>query len=331
MICKFLLPKILGTVSAILFTGCLMDYGAPEDTEPAEVTLDMRFEAMTTFSKSSETRLRCALVEWTSNKGDTLIDSITPDGSRLSPDPVFLFTSPSKAQAFSVRYTLAPGRTWKARVRLYDTQDSVRQADSMTVSGLKAFEDRRVALSLQPRFALYAAQLFLPAEARFVGGKGPENRKFFFTRLRLQDGKTVLRDTSAQAGVGAGFLAADTTCLSKSAGLRFFKPGTFGQSPGIALVHEYATAGARTYTLKAYGYLEGDTLGVTPERLLFQGSHTLNTAQTSETEALALDWQPSERGTALDSNAQDAVRLQVVLGAVKTVVIHVRTSGAVDF
>jgi hypothetical protein len=326
---KFLHSSILAGACAILFTGCLMEYGAPEDTAPGEVTLALQIDAMSTFSKTAETRLRCAVVQWTSNQGDILIDSITSDGSRLSSDPVFLLTSPSRAQAFSVRYALDPRRSWKVRVRLYDMQDSLRQADSLVVSGLKSFEDRRVALNLHPRFALYAAQFFLPAEARFARGNAWENRKFFFTRLRLQEGKNVLRDTSSQ-GSGVGVVSADTNRLLKSAGLRFFKAGNFGEASGIALIHEYAQAGSRTYTLKAYGYIEGDTLGVTPERLLFQGSHTANAAQAPSSNSLALEWQPSERGAALDSTATNAVRLPVVLGASGKIVHNVQISGALD-
>lgn len=325
---KFLLPKIFVSGCVLLFTGCLMDYGAPEDTEPGEVTLDVRLEATNVLAKAAEGQLQCLVVLLTSNKGDTLIDSITPEGSTLSPEPVFLFRSASREQVLTLHYALAPGRTWKVRAHLYDTRDSLRQADSITIAKVKAFDVRRLPLQLHSRFSPYAAELFLPSEVRVLHQGAGETRKIFFTRVRLEDGKKVLRDTSSYDASGAGFLVIDTSRLHKAAGLKYFAPGNPGTNP-LTLVHEYAASGIETYTLEAYGYLEGDTLGVTPERLLYKGSHATNTAQASDPETLSLDWQPAEAGATLDPDSQD-VGFKVMLGRVGTVVMNVQISGAVD-
>lgn len=313
MLCKFLLPKILGSVCGLLLTGCLMEYEAPQDTEPADVTLKLNIEASGVLAKGSHNIFRCAVVLLTSNKGDTLVDSITSEGSSLSREPVFLFESPEKQQSFTLHYALSPHRQWSVRVRLYDEHDFLQQADSSQLGKLKPFEDRRVELRLRPRFAFYLAQFFLPSQVSLSKQGGWQNRKVFFTRLRVQNGGKVLQDTVSAQATG-GFFEADP-----------------GYGFGIPVTDDYAGREPRTYTLSAYGLLEGDTLGVTPERLLFRGLHTVTAAETVDPKAFLLDWQSQENGAAREAGSEDAVRLGVVLGPIGKIVMHVETSGAVDF
>jgi hypothetical protein len=325
----FSIVKITCVLFAALSMGCLLQREEPQDHDPARVTLDLEIEASPLLLKSAETRLSRLTVLFVSSKGDTLADTITSDGSKRSVRPMFLDGSTTKAHVLSPQYDLAPNRTWRVWVKLYDTRDSIRNLDSLKIRDLKPFEKRWVGLCLHARFSIYSAHFFLPSEIRLHGEGGPETR-IYFTRLRLLDGENVRCDTNTYEASGSGFLRAGEDAIPGSGETVFFKPGAFGETSSIPLADEYASAGIRTIKLSAYGYLEGDTIGVTPERLLFEGSHTVNMAQALEQNALTLEWQPLEEGVALDSEADAPVNLKVALGRVGKIVVNVRMSGEVD-
>jgi hypothetical protein len=326
---SFSFPKTALVVLAALFTGCLLQRETLKDHDPARVTLDLEIEASPLLAKVAEAQLARLTVLFVSSRGDTLRDTITDAGSKRSARLMFLQGSTTKAQVLSPQYDLAPNRAWKVLVKLYDTRDSVRHLDSMKIQGLVPFEKRGVALCLHARYSIYSAHFFLPSVIRLNGEDGLE-RKIFFTRLRLLDGDNVRCDTNTYEASGAGFIRAEGNALFGSEEAVFFQPGAFGETSSIPLADEYASAGVRTIKLSAYGYLEGDTVGVTEERLLFQGSHNVNAAQALEQKALALDWQPLEDSEAMDPYADQPVKLNVTIGRVGKIVVNVRMSGEVD-
>jgi hypothetical protein len=95
-------------------------------------------------------------------------------------------------------------------------------------------------------------------------------------------------------------------------------------------VHEYVKPGSRVFTLRAYGHLEGDTIGVTPPRLLYQGTQDVRAAlgKTAE-ESAVLEWQAAE--AIVPEPGSDEAGLVVRIGPVQTLTINVQMSGAIDF
>ena len=64
------------------------------------------------------------IVEMTSSARDTLRDTITARGSRLSTEPAYLDGAAGRVHLFA-RYELAPGRRWNIAVTTRDANDSV--------------------------------------------------------------------------------------------------------------------------------------------------------------------------------------------------------------
>jgi hypothetical protein len=323
--------RIAGLLLAGFFcTGCFM---APEDQDmhPARITLEMGLEIADTvpaagaLNKASGTASRRMVVLMISNKGDEVRDTITGRGAQVAGEGTFLAGSTTTAQTVTARYELAPHRKWKIAVKVLDARDSLQYSDSSMVQNLKAFEYRTVAMKLKPRFTGYTARFALPASIR-VAEQG--SRQVYFTRLALSiDGKIACDSTvPVLAGsIGsAAFMAADPSSLPGSSGKRFFKPASISSS--IALAHDYVKPGDHQFTLSAYGYLEGDTMGVTAPRLLFQGDRSTALGKVAS-EEVALDWKATDAGAA----AADNGGLVVKLGTVHTMVINVVTSGAIDF
>jgi predicted component of type VI protein secretion system len=321
-------------LAGVLFTGCFMSED-DQDMHPARVTVEMNLGASDsvaktgTLGKTTGEVARHMVVLMTSNKNDTVCDTITSRGAQISKDGTFLASSTTTAQTVVAHYELAPHRKWKIAVKVLDTNDSLWYSGTSTVEGLKAFEYRTVGMSCDSRFAAYTARFALPASVRVTGAVSA--RQVYFTRLTLSVDGAIVHDSVVTAVAGtlgsAAFQAADPARLPGSAGKRFFKPVT--NSSYIALTHDYVQAGSHEFTLAAYGYLEGDTVGVTQPRLLFQGARNLGSAlgKVASEDAVTLDWKATDAAT-LDAGN---VGLVVKLGKINAVVVTAITSGAIDF
>jgi hypothetical protein len=323
-------------IIALSFFGCT-DFLAPAvDTHPARVTVEMEVvvpEALCKRFRPDQVILNRIVVTLVSSKQDTLKDLITEAGSVLSRDPETFLAGSVASQIVSARYDLAPDRTWKIRTQLYDGLDSLRQLDSLKVPALKAFENRTVALCLHPRLSAYNAHLFLPSDilVRETGHDAESRtatREVYFSRIVLLDGTAVKVDTSAVEGNGAGFKGADPAVLFGASHSVFFPSGSFDETPSVGLEDDYVNNGTHTFVLKAYGYIEGDTVGVTRLRLLFEGNQLLNTALAKEAGAVAMEWKATD--IAVPADTSTATRVKVVLGRVGTLIMNVRISGALD-
>src|SRR5690606_9687341 len=89
--------------------------------------------------------------------------------------------------------------------------------------------------------------------------------------------------------------------------------------------YDYVRTGARVFDISAYGYLEGDTLGIAP-RLLFQGSRAVVIAPdgTMPEAPIVLQWRgpsgtPSDTVTAGHPDWTGA-GLNVIIGKTNTIV-----------
>jgi hypothetical protein len=287
--------------SGMMFTGCFMTVEEGVDMHPARVTVEMTLGASEALAKPgiSTVTSRKMVVVMTSHKGDTLRDTITSRGGRLSREPVFLATVTSVAQTVAPRYDLAPHRRWKISVKVSDARDSLWYSDSSVVEGLEAFDDRKVSMSLISRFAGYAAEFALPAAVTTVRSGV---RKIFFDRLTLLVDGVPVRDSALRAGTGTR----------------------------VSLAHEYVKPGSRVFTLRAYGHLEGDTIGVTPSRLLYQGIQDVRAAlgKAAENETV-LEWQALE--PIVPEPGFDEAGLVVRIGKVHTITVNAQMSGEIDF
>ena len=323
--------KIFSALCWMGIAGCMTTATEP-DTHPARITVDMEVVAPETLAKTSQVVLNRIVVRLVSNKKDTVTDIITSTGSLLSKDPDTFLAGCVASQVVSASYDLPPGRSWKVSARLYDSRDSVRQLDSLPVAPLAAFDQRTIGLCLHPRLTAFSAHFFLPSEIRVQEPSGLiAMRKVFFSRITLLDGDLVKEDSSTVGGKGPGYMGGDPSLLPGSQQSVFFNSGSFDEIPSVQIRDEYVNTGVHTFTLNAYGYIEGDTVGKTPLRLLFKGSQSLNTTLAkSEDAAVSMEWQASDIPVVDDTTSASSTHLRVVLGRVGTLVINVRMSGELD-
>jgi hypothetical protein len=307
------LPGLL--LAGMLLTGCLMSPVPEPDRDPARVSVEMSLEASAAMTKSSGALLSRAIVLLVSNERDTLRDTITPQGSRLSTDPAtFLIFSNRSPLVISARYNLSPYRTWKISTRIFDERDSLRLEGSVEVKNLEPFEYRSASLPLKGYFLAYAMEFLLPQEIRIRQPDSVVTRRLYFTRLSVTLDGVLSRDTVCSTGFAEG-------CSFASSWL--------GCGPsGILLSDDYVKSGSRKIGLSAYGYLEGETGGVTSPRLLFQGTHDIDSAFTEEPSTVPLEWKAATAAAAIAVDG-DNEQVTVKLGRVTTNILNITVPGGV--
>jgi hypothetical protein len=258
------------------------------------------------------------IVTLTPAKGAVLYDTITPNGSQLSREPAYLSKSPEYAQELLLRYEIKPSSRWTIEARVLDTQDSIRYVGRFIVEDMDAFEYLDGCLPVDPRYAVIEGRFRLPAaiESDGIPGSGRGLRALYVTRLTLLVEENILTERKPYSGVAAAlderFVFADPNKLFGSAGVRFFRPSTFASGDGTPIVvsHDYGSILNSHFTIDAYGYVEGDTVGVTPERLLFEGRDTLDlrTAKVSVESPVLMVWKAVD-AIAVDLLTEFDVRL----------------------
>jgi len=146
------------------------------------------------------------------------------------------------------------------------------------------------------------------------------------------DGDTV-RDSSsfnpAITSPGKRFIYADTSKIKNALGKFFFKPnGTGADTATHVQSYEYVRVGDHAFKMSAYGYLEGDSVGGTKPRLLFQGSSKISVLQTGvpEEQTVVMDWKGP--GSKTDSTVVDVPGSQNWTGVSMTVTIGRVKSGS---
>lgn len=289
----------LGVLPGLMLMACVT--GPVEEADgPGRVTLEISAE---TAPGVTAPDLRLLEVMLVSGTRDTLRDTITRDGSRLSVEPAWLDGRNGFLHLFP-RYELKAGRRWTAHVRSVDGNDSVVHVDSLTVGGLRPFEYRDARLDLTPRWAGYAAQFTVPA--KLPAAAGPRAIRAGRVELRVDD--EAVRDTVFTA-----------------------------QDAGRALVlpHPYVATGTRRVELRVYGVLEDEPEGA-DARLLLRGGTTLDAglARAAVEEGVALSWvdasAPDAGGTEAEAVPPAAPSgFEFRLGAIGIVRMNVHISGGV--
>jgi hypothetical protein len=313
---KFLRKMSLGALmaSASFFAwGCLGGGGSltnlPE-TELATITLNIRLGkvdaaapveggVLTKTSVGSaevpaETIvLQDMVLRFTSNLKDTVWDTVWANvESGLSG------VETEADRSVMVNVELAPLRWWNIEVKTHDQHDSIIHYGNLGPFSSKGGQTVNMTVPLiNSRFSMYEARYQLPPEIYPAGVPDSMRvyQKIFFTRLVLSVDGTVVRDTSSFnpniTAAGTRFITAGTA-LKNSAGHFFFKPNTL---PLDTITHvqryQYVRTGPRDFEISAYGYLEGDSIGMEP-RLLFHGtsSVTITPGSSAPILPIVLDW-----------------------------------------
>lgn len=326
--------------SGVLLSGCLNDSGERDGSLAAD---EARLVIQTTVRDANASGLAKSSAITLDRLIITLRSSIATDTVRrdtvLADTGAFLSSSASDQQ-FTRAFAVKALRSWTVVVKTLDVNDSVVHYDSVPVPSMLLGQTRTVNLQLGSRYAMYEARYTLPS--RLYPTDVPEAQrvyqKVFFSRLVLSVDGTVVRD-SATTGVqaaGARYVAAGTD-LRGATGRFFFKPS---ESAPDTITHvqtyDYVRTGTRVFDIKAYGYLEGDTLGIAP-RLLFQGTREAVVAAdgTIPQEPMVLQWKgptaaPSDSVTAGHPD-WTGVGLSVFIGKTNTITQEIEIPDGVGF
>jgi hypothetical protein len=333
MICGILISAGTG-ISGCLFQTANEDGGIPR---LARLTLEVRIGADGQLYKPAgrahvAVSLDHMIVTLTSGKL-TIRDTVTSQGSRISREPAYLNPLSAYSQSVLLRYELKPDRIWTATVEVFDDQDSIRYTGSLSIDDMDAFEYLDGCLPVEPRFGVYETRVRLPEsiETDGVPGSARGLRALYFDRLELHvNGEAVMERVPGYSPSGVRDTRvrfADPDLLNGAAGVSFFRPTDLNADLPITLSYDYVSLAATDFEVEAYGYLQGDTLGVTPERLLYRGHNEVNigAAKVSVDEPLTMVWQAVD---AVPSGGT-ATGMEVRLGRAGKVVMQVVVPGGI--
>jgi hypothetical protein len=341
--------------ASFLGTGCLIGGGGSltnlPESELAEVNLQIRLgrvdadapaDGGVNAKKSADLpeeaiKLRDMVLRFTSNLRDTVWDTVTAGvGTSFSGDQ-------SEDQAVSVNVALQPLRWWNIEIKTHDVFDSI--IHYANVGPIPSKGGQAVSLDvplINSRFSFYEARYVLPVH--IYSDKVPVEERFyqkiFFSRLILSIDSNVVRDTTSfdptVTSPGTRYVSAGTA-LRGADGKFFFRPSSESINSLTGLLdtithvqtYKYVRTGPRNFNIKAYGFLEGDTVTGTP-RLLFEGNSlvAINPGAASRPLDIVLDWmgpgsdkvQPDTTDTIKAGHPNwNGIALEVTIGQVKHV------------
>jgi hypothetical protein len=327
------LPKIAGlVVFAGFMTGCIfMPEAQTHGTGTprlARLTLEVRINEAGSGSGSLGKRaatLNRLVVVMTSGKL-TIRDTITSEGSRLSREPAILLDDPTAQQTLLLRYELKPDRPWHIEARVTDALDSVRYLGVLDVDDMDAFEYVDGCLPVEPRYAVWEARFRLPGSV----GSGPAQKAVYFSRLAIsmngEKDSDRLPTANSPDQVALRTATADPAKLFGAGSMRFFQTDADAGGVPISVSYDYVGSYTQFFKLRAYGYIEGDTVGRTPERLLYEGERDVNifTAKGSVDEPVEMGWIATDV-----LRPENETAIGVRLGRAGRVVMQVYVPGAV--
>ncbi len=151
----------LAILCGSLATGCLTMPEVNSEDNLGRLAIEINPAAV---SSSRDLPLKEMTVTLASSMGDTLRDTITAAGSRLSRFPTRL-NAPEGFRIVHPVYALDPEKDWSVEVRTRDHRDSIVHLGSARVGTLVAGSLRNVPMRLDARFAAYEAAFALPEDA----------------------------------------------------------------------------------------------------------------------------------------------------------------------
>jgi hypothetical protein len=305
--------------------GCLGGGGSLTnlpDTELAEVNLEIRLGRVDADAPTDggvldlgklsadlpdeRIQLRDMVLRFTSNLRDTVWDTVMAGvGTGFSGDQ-------AADQSITVNVALQPLRWWNIEIKTHDIHDSVIHYANVGPIASKGGNAVSMDVPLiNSRYSLYEARYVFP-DRIFPANVPVEQRvyqRIFFSRMVLMIDSTIVRDSTSFNPLitpGPRFINSDTA-LKNAAGKLFFRPS---RSETDTMTHvqsyKYVRTGPRTFNIKAFGYLEGDSVGVSEPRLLFEGSRSVTIAPGASAPILPiiLDWM----GPGSDKNPIDTLQ-----------------------
>jgi hypothetical protein len=263
---KILIKMSAALAAAFLFAGCFQENGItsiPTDPSPriesASMQIRMRVGSVSALGKGQTLSLSKLIVIMTSNASpaDTIRDTIKAGVSQG-----FVSTSTAN-QTIDSSYALKALRSWKIKVTVRDSRDSVIHSDSASTPVLRVRDTATVNLSLVSLFSMYDAK-FLSLPDSITSATGNLKQVLRVDRLVLKvDGVTV-RDSMATPGP-------------------YFAPSTLH-----TLSYDYVRlGGSRVIEMNAYGPMGGSN---TPT-LLYSGTKTVTANPgIDSTVSVTLNW-----------------------------------------
>jgi hypothetical protein len=345
-------------LASLMAFGCLAGGGSLTnlpDAEQTEVNLQIRLGRVDTEAPASggvsgkrsvdaidsvgygdsagRIQLREMVLRFTSNLRDTVWDTVTT-GLNPAPGDAGL----DEDRAVSVDVSLKPLRWWNIEIATRDTYDSI--IHHAVVGPIPSRGGQSVTLNvplIRSRYSLYEARYILP-EHVYPADVPEEERvyqKIFFNRLVLAIDSTIVRDSNSLdlslTAPGSRFISAGTA-LKNAEGAYFFRPSR-ARPDTIAHIqaYRYVRAGPRVFHIKAFGYLEGDSVGQ-PERLLFEGIRTVTIVEgaTVPETPIVLDWRGPVSGEGEGSPGSpnwSGVTMEVVIGRARKVTLDLEVGG----
>jgi hypothetical protein len=232
------------------------------------------------------------VLRFTSNLRDTVWDTVLAGvGTSFS-------GSQDDEQGVTVNVALQPLRWWMIEIKTHDVHDSIIHYANVGPFASKGGQSVSMDVPLiNSRYSLYEARYAFP-RVIYAAGVPVEQRveqKIFFSRMVLMIDSTIVRDSSSFnpsiTSAGTRFIEAGSA-LRGAAGKLFFKPRQDSLDTITHLqTYKYVRTGPRNFNIKAYGYLEGDSVGM-PPRLLFEGTRSVTIAPgaTVPDMPVVLDW-----------------------------------------
>jgi hypothetical protein len=179
------------------FVGCMDQTSAPsaqdDNTQPVVMSVRVALDPVNSLAKASLISLKALILQFSSNTGDTLRDTIT---TTTTPNISATATSP---QTVSKNYTLKPLRTWKVIAKTWDLNDSIIHIDTVTTGVLNDGDTAHVSLSLSSRFSMYQAQFMIP-DSISSSVAGTVKQVVNINRLVLMIDSVVKKDTTVSPG-----------------------------------------------------------------------------------------------------------------------------------
>jgi hypothetical protein len=228
---------------------------------------------LTKAASEGTIELKNLVLRFTSNLSDTVWDTVASIGGPGIGSPT------DNNHTVFVDVELAPLRWWNIEIKTHDLNDSVIHYGNVGPFASKGGQTVDMNIpTINSRFSLYEARYSLPSQIYPSGVPEPDlvYQKIFFSRLVLEIDGQIVRDTSSFStvisGPGTRFISAGSS-LRGAEGRYFFKP--YGAIPDTVThiqAYKYVRTGPRTFTISAYGFLEGDSVAPDRQRLLFRGN-----------------------------------------------------------
>lgn len=314
-------------VASLATFGCLGGGGSLTnlpDTELAEINLQIRLGRVDADAPADgevlgkraageitteKIQLRDMVLRFTSNLRDTVWDTVVAGvGPGFSGDE-------QDDQGITVNVALQPLRWWNIEIKTHDINDSVIHYANVGPIASKGGQQVSMNVPLiNSRYSLYEARYVFPE--KIFPANVPESlrvyQRIFFSNMQLLIDSTVVRDStsfdSTITSAGTRFIGSDSA-LRGANGKFFFRPS---RSATDTITHiqtyKYVRTGPRNFTVRAYGYLEGDSVG-RPPRLLFEGSRAVTIAAGASVPPIPviLDWVGPGSSKAPPSSPEDSL------------------------